>query len=143
MRPEPKTAVGPCHPGWLAAQEAADPHSYMPEETYTLEPAQEPRCPPPPYPKTLLEPGALEGAGAMGGVPDLSGPARSAHGSGGSGKGEEGNVKDFALLKHFVALHTSFSQNAGRQETDRKRSEERRVGKECLRLCRSRWSPYH
>ena len=25
----------------------------------------------------------------------------------------------------------------------RKRSEERRVGKECLRLCRSRWSPYH
>ena len=24
-----------------------------------------------------------------------------------------------------------------------KRSEERRVEKECLRLCRSRWSPYH
>ena len=23
------------------------------------------------------------------------------------------------------------------------RSEERRVGKECIRLCRSRWSPYH
>ena len=23
------------------------------------------------------------------------------------------------------------------------RSEERRVGKECLSLCRSRWSPYH
>ena len=23
------------------------------------------------------------------------------------------------------------------------RSEERRVGKECLRLCRSRWSSYH
>ena len=28
------------------------------------------------------------------------------------------------------------SENSGR-------SEERRVGKECLRLCRSRWSPYH
>ena len=27
--------------------------------------------------------------------------------------------------------------------TNEKRSEERRVGKECLRLCRSRWSPYH
>ena len=27
--------------------------------------------------------------------------------------------------------------------TWRSRSEERRVGKECLRLCRSRWSPYH
>ena len=25
----------------------------------------------------------------------------------------------------------------------RKRSEERRVGKECYALCRSRWSPYH
>src|SRR5213594_2676361 len=25
----------------------------------------------------------------------------------------------------------------------RRRSEERRVGKECERLCRSRWSPYH
>ena len=24
-----------------------------------------------------------------------------------------------------------------------KRSEERRVGKECLSQCRSRWSPYH
>ena len=27
--------------------------------------------------------------------------------------------------------------------TPLRRSEERRVGKECLRLCRSRWSPYH
>ena len=27
--------------------------------------------------------------------------------------------------------------------TEKPRSEERRVGKECLRLCRSRWSPYH
>ena len=27
--------------------------------------------------------------------------------------------------------------------TDNSRSKERRVGKECLRLCRSRWSPYH
>ena len=28
-------------------------------------------------------------------------------------------------------------------DTHLRRSEERRVGKECLRLCRSRWSPYH
>ena len=27
--------------------------------------------------------------------------------------------------------------------TRRERSEERRVGKECSELCRSRWSPYH
>src|SRR3546814_3723562 len=26
---------------------------------------------------------------------------------------------------------------------DRARSEERRVGKECVSTCRSRWSPYH
>ena len=30
-----------------------------------------------------------------------------------------------------------------RAEKEKVRSEERRVGKECLRLCRSRWSPYH
>ena len=30
-------------------------------------------------------------------------------------------------------LHTVFGE----------RSEERRVGKECLSVCRSRWSPYH
>ena len=28
-------------------------------------------------------------------------------------------------------------------EADGRRSEERRVGKECVSLCRSRWSPYH
>ena len=27
--------------------------------------------------------------------------------------------------------------------TGRDRSEERRVGKECASMCRSRWSPYH
>ena len=30
-----------------------------------------------------------------------------------------------------------------REAKDRVRSEERRVGKECGLLCRSRWSPYH
>ena len=28
-------------------------------------------------------------------------------------------------------------------DEDAVRSEERRVGKECATLCRSRWSPYH
>src|SRR3546814_4665160 len=28
-------------------------------------------------------------------------------------------------------------------DQDRERSEERRVGKECVSKCRSRWSPYH
>src|SRR3546814_15810998 len=30
-----------------------------------------------------------------------------------------------------------------REQLDEKRSEERRVGKECVSTCRSRWSPYH
>src|SRR3546814_21055975 len=29
------------------------------------------------------------------------------------------------------------------QTQEESRSEERRVGKECVRTCRSRWSPYH
>ena len=28
-------------------------------------------------------------------------------------------------------------------DTEGNRSEERRVGKECMPKCRSRWSPYH
>src|SRR3546814_19904267 len=32
---------------------------------------------------------------------------------------------------------------AARQPADMIRSEERRVGKECVSTCRSRWSPYH
>src|SRR3546814_3643194 len=32
---------------------------------------------------------------------------------------------------------------AGVAATARDRSEERRVGKECVSTCRSRWSPYH
>src|SRR3546814_17128734 len=31
----------------------------------------------------------------------------------------------------------------GKADAARARSEERRVGKECVSTCRSRWSPYH
>ena len=40
----------------------------------------------------------------------------------------------------------AFSLRAGRDGSSRwrsMRSEERRVGKECCLVCRSRWSPYH
>ena len=42
-------------------------------------------------------------------------------------------------MLYSMGVHT-FQQLA---KDARARSEERRVGKECLRLCRSRWSPYH
>ena len=51
--------------------------------------------------------------------------------------GAEG-VGIYQLIFPVYALCFSFAV-AGIQT----RSEERRVGKECLRLCRSRWSPYH
>src|SRR3546814_15911111 len=34
-------------------------------------------------------------------------------------------------------------RSASRSRTTATRSEERRVGKECVSTCRSRWSPYH
>ena len=42
-------------------------------------------------------------------------------------------------------LRSAMEQGAFAYVSEREypRSEERRVGKECLRLCRSRWSPYH
>src|SRR3546814_4481563 len=45
----------------------------------------------------------------------------------------------FSTLPYFVA------SNIGRSRlvVDPVRSEERRVGKECVSTCRSRWSPYH
>jgi glutaminase len=43
-----------------------------------------------------------------------------------------------------LALMAATLANGGvNPVTQQRRSEERRVGKECRRLCRSRWSPYH
>src|SRR3546814_1255044 len=41
------------------------------------------------------------------------------------------------------ALEGLAGQLACRRMTMDQRSEERRVGKECVSTCRSRWSPYH
>ena len=51
------------------------------------------------------------------------------------GMGYDKDVLESAGIKVADALISCSSSDA--------RSEERRVGKECLRLCRSRWSPYH
>ena len=45
--------------------------------------------------------------------------------------------------KNAVIATEGGTAGRGMQVLDEVRSEERRVGKECLRLCRSRWSPYH
>src|SRR3546814_13471664 len=47
--------------------------------------------------------------------------------------------------KIFQALDLEFEQEPAAQPEDASpaRSEERRVGKECVSTCRSRWSPYH
>jgi hypothetical protein len=45
------------------------------------------------------------------------------------------------LISCFETVRYNTSTDPMRIIMDR--SEERRVGKECRRLCRSRWSPYH
>src|SRR3546814_15204106 len=45
-------------------------------------------------------------------------------------------------LVHTLLVHTTHTAHTADQlRVDR--SEERRVGKECVSTCRSRWSPYH
>ena len=48
----------------------------------------------------------------------------------------------FNCLKHIYENYEKYGIDKNRIAVGG-RSEERRVGKECLRLCRSRWSPYH
>ena len=54
------------------------------------------------------------------------------------------HYKDFLLIRYGRGVDIAYSPPVGTGDfADAVRSEERRVGKECLRLCRSRWSPYH
>src|SRR3546814_11523164 len=47
--------------------------------------------------------------------------------------------------QHTIKYHTHTSHILSQQgsKATRQRSEERRVGKECVSTCRARWSPYH
>jgi ubiquinone/menaquinone biosynthesis C-methylase UbiE len=47
------------------------------------------------------------------------------------------------VIEHFSPGDASRFLGEASRVVRRGRSEERRVGKECRRLCRSRWSPYH
>src|SRR3546814_17008476 len=52
----------------------------------------------------------------------------------------------FQLASPFIAVTLIFNLGLGllsRLMPQMQRSEERRVGKECVSKCRSRWSPYH
>src|SRR3546814_12661316 len=53
-----------------------------------------------------------------------------------------------AITDNLEALHMEDENTHGSidyilQKVPLQRSEERRVGKECVSTCRSRWSPYH
>src|SRR3546814_13979470 len=47
------------------------------------------------------------------------------------------------LASPLKATHSSLSMSEPTTDRAKLRSEERRVGKECVSTCRSRWSPYH
>ena len=64
---------------------------------------------------------------------------------------DEGRQRLYRLNGHALkpihdwvkTYERSWSERFDRLDVVLERSEERRVGKECVRLCRSRWSPYH
>src|SRR3546814_9334230 len=49
-------------------------------------------------------------------------------------------LNQLGWMSHSQAQLGVFSDD---REANQDRSEERRVGKECVSTCRSRWSPYH
>ena len=58
-------------------------------------------------------------------------------------KHEELDEEGFLSIAAYEANIDQFAPHKDAWPDLKVRSEERRVGKECLRLCRSRWSPYH
>src|SRR3546814_12868494 len=56
---------------------------------------------------------------------------------------EEKDDNDNVRAKRYVAKYTINPALSHGVAHEIGRSEERRVGKECVSTCRSRWSPYH
>src|SRR3546814_1536274 len=54
---------------------------------------------------------------------------------------DRGRADRIEIETAAIVLHLDVELRAFAPEVDR--SEERRVGKECVSTCRSRWSPYH
>src|SRR3546814_13820616 len=61
-------------------------------------------------------------------------------GGGGRAMAHCGMVGGAVGVPHRAMVHAAHAHIGHRGE---RRSEERRVGKECVSTCRSRWSPYH
>src|SRR3546814_15219861 len=62
------------------------------------------------------------------------------------GQDVEATRRACEVYKHEPVTVINFLEGTRFSEAKRitnKRSEERRVGKECVSTCRSRWSPYH
>src|SRR3546814_13360916 len=62
---------------------------------------------------------------------------------GGSIDRAEFHPREKAAGQHIVELLGVQDVEPVLEQETRSRSEERRVGKECVSTCRSRWSPYH
>src|SRR3546814_14292443 len=63
-------------------------------------------------------------------------------------KARQGAADNPAIHFHFAQALAANGETDGavvelRALLDQERSEERRVGKECVRTCRARWAPYH
>src|SRR3546814_9574291 len=54
-----------------------------------------------------------------------------------------GSERHFAPNRNESGQHNTRIRGLCRSGRNPNRSEERRVGKECVSTCRSRWSPYH
>src|SRR3546814_11569408 len=52
-------------------------------------------------------------------------------------------MRDAALRMADELPKEPIASDLREQDIEEARSEERRVGKECVSTCRSRWSPYH
>src|SRR3546814_15386520 len=64
----------------------------------------------------------------------------------GYGDAPEANLPDDELdrrIRAYIVENPEVIVEAMQRLQARQRTEERRVGKECVRTCRSRWSPYH
>src|SRR3546814_14480594 len=73
--------------------------------------------------------------------PDCTGNAQAIKVSIPAGEGATATVEGLSQGSYAVAL--LHDENANGKLDKSIRSEERRVGKECVSTCRSRWSPYH